>query len=144
MQECAASMLIQNRRKSPGSTCPSRVERRVLNDRRRDHVTRALVSSRLIAREAENLPDGPARHSALAAMMRLSEVAAQAEQKRLASERVEVKRELRDLALMLQRNMQEQREMQIDLREKTKQTRDRTMILLWMAGGLLLLKLVLP
>ena len=109
-------MLIQNRRKSPGSTCPSRVERRVLNDRRRDHVTRALVSSRLIAREAENLPDGPARHSALAAMMRLSEVAAQAEQKRLASERVEVKRELRDLALMLQRNMPRRPSIFIDTR----------------------------
>lgn len=137
-------MLIQDRRKSPKSACPSRVERRLLKDRRRDHATRALVSSRLIARDAENLPDGPARHSALAAMMRLSEAAAQAEQKRLVSERVEVRRELRDLALMLQKNMQEQRELQKDLREKAKQTRDRTVVLLWVMGGLLVLKLVLP
>ena len=137
-------MHSQNRRKSPRSACPFRVERRQLTDRRRDHVTRALVSRRTIAREAENLPEGPARHSALAAMIRLSEEAAQAEQRRHTSERLEVKRELRDLALLLQKNMEEHREMQKDLRERTKQTRDRTAILLWMAGGLLVLKLVLP
>ncbi len=98
----------------------------------------------MIALDAEKLPDGPAWHAALAAMMRLAETAAQAEQRRLVSERVAVKQELRDLAMMLQRNMQEQREMQMDLRVKTKQARDRTMILLWLAGGLFVLKLVLP
>lgn len=77
-------------------------------------------------------------------MIRLSEEAAHAEQRRHTSERLEVKRELRDLALLLQKNMEEHREMQKDLRERTKQTRDRTAILLWMAGGLLVLKLVLP
>lgn len=144
VQEWAVYMLPQNRRKAPRSACPFRDERRVLKDRRRDRVTRALVSSRLIAREAEKLPDGPARHTALAALMRLSEEAAHAEQKRLTSERLEVRRELRDLALTLQKNMQEQRAMQKDLREKAKQTQDRTAILLWMAGALLVLKLVLP
>lgn len=52
-------------------------------ERRRDRLTRAMVDSKLMADEAEKLPEGPERNAAIAAVMRLAQTISEAlDQKR--------------------------------------------------------------
>ncbi|MCX6945220.1 MAG: hypothetical protein NT173_10775 [Opitutales bacterium] len=110
-------------------------ERRKFIERRRDHVTRAMVNSKLLAEHAEKLPEGRERHAAIAAVMRLANEVSTALDRRNAMESMGMKREIESLALLVAESPLERRRRHADEQVQGPRGEDILYTVLWVVIG---------